>query len=359
MTNYWAVALSDTAEHPFIQAAAQLIREGKRVAFPTETVYGLGADATNTSAVESIFQAKGRPTDNPLIVHISHVAQLNDLVVEVDEVSRSLIDAFWPGPLTLVLPVQPGAVSSYVTAGLPTVAVRMPAHPIALRLIEAAGCPLAAPSANRSGRPSPTRAEHVRDDLDGQIEAILDAGPTGIGVESTVVEVVEGCIHLLRPGGITQEQLKPYAKRGLVIESSSEDTVVNYQDATITAPKSPGMKYTHYAPQGIFTLVIGSSSDQVAMQIQQLIDIAQAAGHSTGILTSTEHKERYHADLVVSCGSLAQPDSIAQELFAALRSFDDASISFIAAEAFTEVGIGSAIMNRLMKAAGKRILRLK
>jgi L-threonylcarbamoyladenylate synthase len=359
MTNYWAVALSDTAEHPFIQAAAQLIREGKRVAFPTETVYGLGADATNSSAVEGIFQAKGRPTDNPLIVHISHIAQLNDLVLEVDEVSRTLIDAFWPGPLTLVLPVRPGAVSPCVTAGLPTVAVRMPAHPIALRLIEAAGCPLAAPSANRSGRPSPTRAEHVRDDLDGRIEAILDAGPTGVGVESTVVEVVEGCIHLLRPGGITQEQLKPYAKRGLVVEKSSDETEVMNQETTITAPKSPGMKYTHYAPQGILTLVIGSSIDLVAPQIQQLIDSAQAIGHSTGILTSVEHIERYHADLVVPCGSLAQPASVAQELFAALRSFDDASISFIVAEAFTVAGIGSAVMNRLMKAAGQRILRIK
>jgi L-threonylcarbamoyladenylate synthase len=303
MTNYWAVALSDTAEHPFIQAAAQLIRQGKRVAFPTETVYGLGADATNTSAVEGIFQAKGRPTDNPLIVHISHIAQLNDLVTEVDEVSRTLIDAFWPGPLTLVLPVQPGAVSPRVTAGLPTVAVRMPAHPIALRLIEAAGCPLAAPSANRSGRPSPTRAEHVRDDLDGRIEAILDAGPTGVGVESTVVEVVEGSIYLLRPGGITQEQLMPYAKGVLLVESSSENTDLKYQAATITTPKSPGMKYTHYAPQGILTLVIGSSTDQVAKHIQQLINTAQAAGHSTGILTSIEHKGRYHADKIYLAGA--------------------------------------------------------
>jgi L-threonylcarbamoyladenylate synthase len=195
--------------------------------------------------------------------------------------------------------------------------------------------------------------------LDGRIEAILDAGPTGVGVESTVVEVVEGCIHLLRPGGITQEQLKPYAKRGLVVEKSSDETEVMNQETTITAPKSPGMKYTHYAPQGILTLVIGSSIDLVAPQIQQLIDSAQAIGHSTGILTSVEHIERYHADLVVPCGSLAQPASIAQELFAALRSFDDASISFIVAEAFTVAGIGSAVMNRLMKAAGQRILRIK
>jgi L-threonylcarbamoyladenylate synthase len=355
MTNYWEVALTDTSEHPYIQAAAKLIREGKRVAFPTETVYGLGADAANTHAVDSIYQAKGRPTDNPLIVHISHLAQLNNLVLGVDEISRALIDAFWPGPLTLVLPVQSGAVSPRVTAGLSTVAVRMPAHPIALQLIEAAGCPLAAPSANRSGRPSPTRAEHVRDDLDGRIEAIIDSGPTGVGVESTVVEVVEGCIHLLRPGGITKEQLMPFAKMGLVVESESS---TNEMQTGLAAPKSPGMKYAHYAPEGILTLVVGSSTDQVALQIQHMIDLAHAAGHSTGILTCMEHIDRYHADLVASCGRLAQPDSIAQELFAALRSFDDANISFIVAEAFLEAGIGSAVMNRLEKAAGERIIRL-
>jgi L-threonylcarbamoyladenylate synthase len=349
MTNYWEVALTDTAEHPYIQAAAELLREGKRVAFPTETVYGLGADATNTDAVESIYQAKGRPADNPLIVHIAHPAQLDALVTGIDAVSQALIDAFWPGPLTLVLPVKAGAVSPRVTAGLSTVAVRMPAHPIALQLISAAGCPLAAPSANRSGRPSPTRAEHVRDDLDGRIEAILDAGATGVGLESTVVEVVDECIHLLRPGGITLEQLQPFATKGVVVESSAGDE----------APKSPGMKYTHYAPQGILTLVIGSSADQVTEQIQHKIDLAQIMGHSTGILTCTEHLDRYHADLVVSCGSLAQPEKIAQELFAALRSFDAANISFIVAEAFDEAGIGSAIMNRLEKAAGERILRIK
>jgi L-threonylcarbamoyladenylate synthase len=171
-------------------------------------------------------------------------------------------------------------------------------------------------------------------------------------VESTVVEVVNGCIHLLRPGGITKEQLKPFAKMGLVVESSKET------QAGKAAPKSPGMKYAHYAPQGILTLVSGSSTEQVALQIQHMIDLAQAMGHSTGILTCMEHVDLYHADLVASCGSLAQPDSIAQELFAALRSFDNANISFIVAEAFNEEGIGSAVMNRLEKAAGERILRL-
>jgi L-threonylcarbamoyladenylate synthase len=355
MTEYWEVALTDPLEHPWIQAAGKLIREGKRVAFPTETVYGLGADARNTAAIEGIYTAKGRPADNPLIVHISHVTQLNELVMDVDAVSQALINAFWPGPLTLVLPVRPGAVSPRVTAGLATVAVRMPAHPIALHVITAAGCPVAAPSANRSGRPSPTRADHVRDDLEGRIEAILDAGPTGVGVESTVVEVVDGCIHLLRPGGVTLEQLQPYAKDGLVKQAVPGNETT---EASLAVPKSPGMKYAHYAPRGILTLVMGADEDEVQEQIQQMIDAAKEKGETTGILTCREHIHHFRADLVVPCGSLAQPETIAHELFAALRSFDNASITYIAAEAFAEAGIGSAVMNRLMKAAGQRIVRI-
>jgi L-threonylcarbamoyladenylate synthase len=357
MTNYWVVALTDTAEHPAIQAAAQLIRQGKRVAFPTETVYGLGADARNTTAVEGVFQAKGRPADNPLIVHISHAEQLESIVSRVDPVSRKLMDAFWPGPLTLVLPLAAGAVSPRVTAGLATVAVRMPAHPTALSLITAAGCPLAAPSANRSGRPSPTRAEHVRDDLDGRIEAIIDAGPTGVGVESTVVEVVDGVIHILRPGGITYDQLLPYTKNGVIVEAGAQASdFTDHTASDLTTPKSPGMKYTHYAPQGKLTLIRGSANDAVSKCIQQLIDDASKQGEKTGILASVEHIDRYQADLVVACGSTAHPESIAQELFNALRRFDEAGISFIAAEAFDEAGIGSAVMNRLMKAAGRNII---
>jgi L-threonylcarbamoyladenylate synthase len=355
MTEYWEVALTDPLEHPWIQTAGKYIREGKRVAFPTETVYGLGADARNTAAVEGIFTAKGRPADNPLIVHISHLRQLNELVEQVDAVSQALIDAFWPGPLTLVLPVRPGAVSPRVTAGLATVAVRMPAHPIALHVITAAGCPVAAPSANRSGCPSPTRAEHVRDDLAGRIEAILDAGPTGVGVESTVVEVVDGSIHLLRPGGVTLEQLQPYAKDGLVTQAvpGAETT-----EGSLSVPKSPGMKYAHYAPRGILTLVMGATADKVQKHIQQMIDEAKEKGETTGILTCREHIHHYRADLIVPCGSLVQPETIAHELFAALRSFDNANITYIAAEAFAEEGIGSAVMNRLKKAAGQRIVRI-
>lgn len=197
-----------------LQAAAACIRQGQTVAFPTETVYGLGADARSTAAVEAVFVAKGRPSDNPLIVHIAHRDQLDTLVTEVNDTAEALMAAFWPGPLTLVLPVRPGAVSPRVTAGLDTVAVRMPDHPVALQLIAAAACPVAAPSANRSGRPSPTLAAHVREDLDGRIGGIVDGGPTGVGVESTVVQVGDdGTVTILRPGGITAEQLSAVAAR--------------------------------------------------------------------------------------------------------------------------------------------------
>lgn len=232
-----------------LQAAAACLRQGKTVAFPTETVYGLGADARSTEAVDAVFAAKGRPSDNPLIVHIAHRDQLHELVTEVNETAEALMSAFWPGPLTLVLPVRPGAVSPRVTAGLDTVAVRMPDHPVALPLIAAAACPVAAPSANRSGRPSPTLAAHVREDLDGRIGGIVDGGPTGVGVESTVVQASDdGTVTILRPGGITAEQLFAVAARvatdpALLAEGSAGDS-------TSPAPRSPGMKYTHYAPAG-------------------------------------------------------------------------------------------------------------
>ena len=403
-TSYWVVPLTASAADPSILAAADLLRAGKRVAFPTETVYGLGVDAGNTTAVEGVFAAKGRPADNPLIVHIAQMNQLQDIVAAVDAVSQKLIDTFWPGPLTLVLPAKPGAVSPRVTAGLPTVAVRMPAHPTALALIAAAGCPLAAPSANRSGRPSPTRAEHVRDDLDGRIEAILDAGPTGVGLESTVIEVVDGIVHILRPGGITREQLASCVMVQCVADQCIADSYVaeggSDQDmrsctadsairndvipAPNASPKSPGMKYKHYAPRGQLTLVIKDSSsktadpsilsaepvqaraigdtcDKVKVYIQQLIDGAQSAGEKTGVLTTQERAAQFRADQVVACGSSAHPEHIAHELYGALRAFDDSGVTFIIAEVH-EVetqGIGAAILNRLSKAAGQRIIHLK
>ncbi|MFC5451451.1 L-threonylcarbamoyladenylate synthase [Paenibacillus aestuarii] len=361
MTIYWKVPESEHADaaeressdHVIAEAAA-LLRDGETVAFPTETVYGLGADASSTAAVERIFKAKGRPSDNPLIVHIADSEQLADVVApgSVEAAHRKLMEAFWPGPLTIVLPVRTGGISPLVTAGLTTVGVRIPDHPVALRLLRAARCPVAAPSANRSGRPSPTLAAHVREDLDGRIGGLVDGGATGVGVESTVVQIVAGELFVLRPGGVTTEQLRAVLPDVRVHEPEREDVHAS------ETPRAPGMKYAHYAPQGYMFVVQGDHDDEVIAWIQQDIDAAQERGESTGILTFAEHASRYRADLVLSCGSLSRPETIAQELYAALRRFDEEGIRYIAAEACPETGIGLAIMNRLRKAAAHRLVRV-
>ncbi|TMV47115.1 threonylcarbamoyl-AMP synthase [Paenibacillus mesophilus] len=352
MTKIWKVQPDASSAHPFLAEAGAMIAEGDTVAFPTETVYGLGADAGNTKAVEAIFTAKGRPSDNPLIVHIAHIGQLNGLVEEINPISRRLMDAFWPGPLTLVLPVRSGAVSPRVTAGLTTVAVRMPDHPIALSLIRAAGCPVAAPSANRSGRPSPTVAAHVYGDLDGRIGGIVDGGATGVGLESTVVvvEAREGSIRVLRPGGVTVADLRravPGAE--IVVETTAEEA---------EAPRSPGMKYAHYAPQGRLTIVHGDKERAVSWARDSLAE-AKRTGERTGVMTVAEHTGLYEADLVIGCGSAGDMNAVAQQLYAALRRFDEAGITYILAEGYeSSEGIGLAVMNRLNKAAGHRVVRV-
>lgn len=338
-----------------IEEAGALLAAGGTVAFPTETVYGLGADARNTEAVEQIFAAKGRPSDNPLIVHIADVAQLDDLVLEVSEETRQLMDAFWPGPLTLVLPVKPGAVSARVTAGLSTVAVRMPAHDVALRIIAAARCPVAAPSANRSGRPSPTLASHVGEDLAGAIDGIVDGGPTGVGLESTVAEVGEGgVVTVLRPGGVTREQLACYAASVVL-----DPALLSGASTDIPAPRSPGMKYTHYAPRGALRIVKGAAPEAVAAYIQAELDAATARGEVTGVLAFDEHLPYYRADAVISLGSLSSLDAAAHRLYAALRQFDEDGVTFMLAEACPEEGLGSAVMNRLHKAAGNEVVYIQ
>jgi L-threonylcarbamoyladenylate synthase len=353
-TKYWKVDVSAPPDHPAVREAAACIAKGGVVAFPTETVYGLGADATNSAAVSRIFSAKGRPADNPLIVHIARREQLAELAEKVVPLVEKLISRFWPGPLTIVLPVKAGAVSPLVTAGLPTVAVRMPDHPLALQLITQAGCPVAAPSANRSGRPSPTEAAHVCEDLLGIIDGIVDGGRTGIGVESTVIEAEGERVRILRPGGVTVSELRevvPVAEAEKVHDSAA-------RDSEETAPRSPGMKYTHYAPRGRLTLVAGTSAGQVRDWIQREIARAQAKGEKTGILTYDEHAPFYRADLVIACGSLHKPEEIARNLFHALRTFDREQVTFILAEACPEEGLGEAVMNRLKKAAGYRIVRI-
>ncbi len=371
--------------HPGIQEAAKQLAAGKLVAFPTETVYGLGGDARSTEAVEGIFAAKGRPSDNPLIVHIADRAELDAFVLEVSEADRKLMDAFWPGPLTLVLPVRPGALSPRVTAGLDTVAVRMPDHGIALALIRASGCPLAAPSANRSGRPSPTLAQHVREDLDGRIDGIVDGGPAGVGVESTVVRTnAAGGATVLRPGGLPAEELGRVLGaevRAVAAEPSADidpaaalaepaagaagpkaerpDAAPSGGSAPSEAPRSPGMKYTHYAPSGRLEVVLGAERE-AAEAIRGLLAAAKARGEKTGVLAFDEHLGHYdgRADVVLPLGSRHDLRQAASRLYAALRRFDEAGATYLLAEGCEETGIGSAVMNRLGKAAGGRIRRV-
>ncbi|MBY9077658.1 threonylcarbamoyl-AMP synthase [Paenibacillus sp. HN-1] len=373
-TKVWKLNTADDGAEPWrgnaddlaaLEEAVVMLREGRTVAFPTETVYGLGADARLTEAVEAIFEAKGRPSDNPLIVHIADRTLLEELVTEVPEEAWSLMDAYWPGPLTIVLPVRPGAVSPRVTAGLDTIGVRMPDHPVALALLKAAGCPVAAPSANRSGRPSPTLATHVLDDLAGRIGGVLDGGASGVGLESTVVQVQpDGSIAVLRPGGVTAQQLSAAAGGAPVTgaDAAADFTPPDQAEAggsTSPAPRAPGMKYAHYAPRGALSVVTGSSPELAAKRAAALLAEARARGEVTGLMLFEEHRSLYPdgaASCVVSLGALASPEQAAHSLYAALREFDEVGAGYILAEACPETGLGSAIMNRLMKAAAGRVI---
>ncbi len=373
-TKLWSyIALEAGEQSRVVTEAAAVLRQGGIVAFPTETVYGLGADARSTEAVERIFAAKGRPSDNPLIVHIARMEQVEELALAASELERRLMARFWPGPLTLVLPVRSGAVSPRVTAGLDTVGIRMPDHALALRLIAAAGAPLAAPSANRSSRPSPTTAQHVLEDLGGRIAGVLDGGPAGIGVESTVIRVdsATGRIHVLRPGGITAAQLQAAAPEAVIL------TAAGGAAADESIPRSPGMKYAHYAPQGRLILVRPANPDElspshgrepgpsaspdpapgaerVARYIREELEQLRAAGETTGVLSFS--RQPYSADLVMQCGADGQPEEAARQLYAALRRFDEAGVTFILAESVPEEGLGQAVMNRLRKAAAGHII---
>ncbi|GGA45924.1 threonylcarbamoyl-AMP synthase [Kroppenstedtia guangzhouensis] len=345
-TKHWQIDVeADLNHHPAIREAATLLREGRLVAFPTETVYGLGASATDPEAVASIYKAKGRPSDNPLIVHLADEQGLKDWVREIPESGCLLARRFWPGPLTLILPHR-GNLAPQVTAGLPTVGVRIPSHPVALALLKNSGLPVAAPSANRSGKPSPTEAGHVRTDLAGRIDGILDGGATGVGVESTVVDVTVTPPVLLRPGGITLEMLREVVGEVRVDPGLQEER---------KSPRSPGMKYRHYAPRGEMWVITGEGEEQVN-RIQQMVDEAVRSGKKTGILCTEEHASRYRADWVVVCGTRSRPDTIARELYAALRRFDEVGAQWIAAEGFPPRGVLYSVMNRLSKAAEGRVI---
>ena len=330
-----------------IEEAAVIIREGGLVAFPTETVYGLGANALLPEAAKKIYAAKGRPSDNPLIVHIADYEALDRIAVDIPREASLLAEAFWPGPLTIILK-KSDVVPYETTGGLDTVAVRMPASPIALELIRESGGYIAAPSANTSGRPSPTLAEHVASDLGGKIPMILDGGAVGIGIESTIVDLSEKIPMVLRPGYITREMLSE-----IIGEVQDDPAFAAVQEDV--RPKAPGMKYKHYAPKADLILVNGES-EKVVNEINNLVAEKTAAGIKTGVICTDETREDYRADVIKSIGSRADEDSIAQHLYAILREFDELDVEIIYSESFLTPRIGQAIMNRLLKAAGHQVL---
>lgn len=330
-----------------LKLAAELLREGETVAFPTETVYGLGGNALKPSAILKIFEAKGRPSDNPLIVHIADYDALKGLVAEVPPLAEKLMAAFWPGPLTLVMKKRP-EVPAEVTAGLDTVAVRMPVHELARRLIRLSGVPVAAPSANLSGKPSPTRCEDVIRDLSGRVACILCGELSEIGLESTVVDVTGEEPVILRPGGITLEMI-----RGAV-GAGRYDEAVDRKIREGEAARSPGMKYTHYSPDAEVILFEGDP-EAVAAEILRQAASYTRMGKRVGIMTFDERAKLYAGSgEVLSLGSIDRLDQVAQNLFQTLRAFDADKISVVLSETVDDSGLGKAIMNRLIKAAGYR-----
>lgn len=333
-------------EHAMARAG-EILRQGGLVAFPTETVYGLGANALDETASAKIYAAKGRPSDNPLIVHIADFTALEKIVEEIPEPARKLAEAFWPGPLTMILKKSP-AVPYGTTGGLDTVAVRMPDHPIALALIRAGGGYVAAPSANTSGRPSPTQASHVAEDLSGKIEMILDGGPVGIGVESTIVDLTEEKPTILRPGYINQEML------GRVIGPVEMDRGLTADDPTVH-PKAPGMKYRHYAPKASLTIVEGEE-EKVIRKICLLAQQEEDNGGLAGIIATDETAARYPRGIVKSVGTRTDEITISAHLYGILREFDTLKVTKIYSEAFETPILGQAIMNRLIKAAGHQMI---
>ena len=332
-----------------IRQAGEILRAGGLVAFPTETVYGLGGDALNKESSRKIYEAKGRPSDNPLIVHICRWQDIERIAVQIPRTAHDLAEAFWPGPLTMILR-KSDAVPYETTGGLDTVAVRFPSHPAARALIEAAGGYVAAPSANRSGRPSPTTAKYVVEDMDGRIDMIIDGGEVGIGLESTIVDLTGSVPMILRPGHITQEMLE-----SVLGEVAADKTMLGEADGS--RPKAPGMKYRHYAPKGMLTIVEGNR-EAVIVKINELAGEASAAGEKVGVIATEETVREYRAGCVKNIGSRSDEAAIAHNLYAILREFDDEEMTVLFSEAFNTAGMGQAIMNRLLKAAGHRVVRV-
>ncbi|MCR4763604.1 MAG: threonylcarbamoyl-AMP synthase [Lachnospiraceae bacterium] len=336
-----------------IALAGDILKNGGLVAFPTETVYGLGGNAFDPHASEKIYAAKGRPSDNPLIVHIAEMDDLERVAAEIPEEARLLAESFWPGPLTMILKKRP-ELPDETTGGLSTVAVRFPSHPVAQAVIAAGGGFIAAPSANASGRPSPTLASHCAEDLDGRVDLILDGGPVGIGVESSIVDLTEERPVILRPGYITGAMLKR------ILGDVDTDPAIlpreGPEDASFR-PKAPGMKYRHYAPRGTMTLVEGDD-DEVAAYICDRAKEAQEAGRRVAVIASAETASRYGELPVYLAGRRQVPDEVARNLFRILRQCDEDRAEEIYAETFHEGELSAAIMNRMEKASGHRIVRV-
>jgi L-threonylcarbamoyladenylate synthase len=327
-----------------LNEAAEILQNGGLVAFPTETVYGLGAVYNNESALRKVFAVKGRPADNPLIVHIWQLTQLAELTTEIGPKAERLIEEFWPGPLTLIFPKKKN-VSAIVSAGLDTVAVRMPSHPVAHELLRITGIPVAAPSANLSGRPSPTLGDHVREDLAGKIDAIIDAGPCAKGIESTVLSLIRQVPVILRPGSVTREMMET------VLGETVEISNGRAQDR----PQAPGMKYRHYAPQAPVLLIEGENRKVVA-EINRLL--ALSPSQKAIVLGSTENIGLYRNEWVLDLGPQANPEIIANRLYQLLRFCDQLPVEMIYIEGVESTGVGLAIANRIQKAAGGNVIHV-
>ncbi len=353
-TTIVAIGDGDTAESidEKLSVAGDIIRRGGLVAFPTETVYGLGGDALCPASSGKIYAAKGRPSDNPLIIHIAEMAALERIVCEIPLKAVKLAEVFWPGPLTMIFK-KSAIVPDQTTGGLDTVAVRMPSHPLAALLIKKAGGYVAAPSANLSGKPSPTLAKYVVQDLDGRIDMILAADGAEIGLESTIVDLTGEIPVILRPGYITQKMLSE-------VVGETELDITIYDSDTAQAPKAPGMKYRHYAPKGELVIVEGEPQ-RVARYINEQAAAHEAAGLRTGVIATLEQFAQYQATSVKNAGSRCDAHEAAKKLYTFLREFDDEKIDCIYAESFADTmdqGFGQAVMNRLLKAAGHKVIHV-
>ncbi|HTK09556.1 MAG TPA: L-threonylcarbamoyladenylate synthase [Ktedonobacteraceae bacterium] len=342
--------------HPdsaIIDYAASLLHRGELVVFPTETVYGLGADALQVAAVEAIFAAKGRPFHDPLIVHIADIEELDELVVSISETARLLAQTFWPGPLTLILPAS-ARVSSRVTAHLPTVAVRMPRHPVAHALIQATGSPIAAPSANRFMHVSPTTAQHVWQDLAGRVPLILDAGPCTVGVESTILDLSKPVPTILRPGGISLEALRTLLPEVQAPQPRTKQNTGGEEEKTITAP---GQMLVHYAP-AVPTYLYEGEQENIRTALLAEVQQRTKQGERVGLLLAQEDSAFFAESSahIASLGSLHDPDQLATNLFAGLRTLEEAGVQVILCRSFAEQGLGLAIRDRLLKASGGKVI---